>query len=61
MNEDDMNMQEYLDKYCTPKDLENYEDFAQKVCDPDPSKSVPMIRAWMKVNLESFLAPIGNN
>lgn len=56
-----MDMQEYIDQYCTPKDLENYEDFAQKICDPDPSKSVPMIRAWMKVNLESFLAPIENN
>ena len=54
-------MQEYIDKYCTPMDIENYEAFIMGVHNAGPQKSVQMIRAWMKVNIESSMAPIGNN
>jgi hypothetical protein len=58
---DDKDMQEYIDKYCTPMDIENYEAFIMGVHNAGPQKSVQMIRAWMKVNIESSMAPIGNN
>ena len=57
----DMDMQEYIDQYCTPKDIENYEDFVNGVLDDRPENTVKKMRAWAKINFESFLSPIGNN
>ena len=51
MNEEDYN----------PSQIEAHKVFLEKVGAEEPKRSCDMVRAWMKLNLESFLAPIGNN
>jgi hypothetical protein len=57
----DKNMEWFLDKYCTPQNIEEYEDFLRSVEKASPAKSVQMIRAWNELNYESFNVPVRNN
>jgi len=47
--------------YISPEELKAHEAFMEEIRAADPKQSCDMVRAWMKLNIESVMAPIGNN
>jgi hypothetical protein len=47
--------------YITPEELQAHEAFMEEIRAADPKRSCDMVRAWMKLNIESVMSPIKNN
>jgi hypothetical protein len=47
--------------YITPEELEEHAKFLEQVRQTEPKESCEMIRAWMKLNIESSMTPVWNN
>jgi hypothetical protein len=47
--------------YISPEELQTHEAFMEKIRTEDPKNSCDMVRAWMKLNIESVMTPIWNN
>ena len=43
------------------QELKAYEALMEKIRAEEPVSSCDMVRAWVKLNIESSMAPIGNN
>ncbi len=47
--------------YISKEDLEAHEKFMEEVREAEPEKSCEMVRAWMKLNIESSITPVWKN
>jgi hypothetical protein len=50
-----------MDKHIPEEEQKAHEAFMEEVRTTDPKQSCDMIRAWMKLNIESVMSPIKNN
>ena len=44
-----------------PSQFEAHKEFLEKVGAEEPERSCDMIRAWMKINIESSMTKVQNN
>jgi len=49
------------DEYITPEEIELHKEFLEKVGAEEPKRSCDMVRAWMKINIESSMTKVKNN
>jgi hypothetical protein len=61
MQNDPSNFGAGTSSYITPEELQAHEAFMEKIRAEDPKESCDMVRAWMELNIESVMSPIGNN
>jgi len=48
-------------KSLTPEELRAHEALIKKIRAEEPSRSCDMVRAWMKLNIESSMTRVWNN
>lgn len=50
-----------MDELITPEELRAHEALMKKIRAEEPVRSCDMIRAWMKLNIESSMTRVWNN
>jgi hypothetical protein len=54
-------MNDYDDNYMSIEDLEAHEKFMEEVRTAEPTRSCDMVRAWMKLNIQSVFTDVWKN
>ncbi len=49
------------DNYMSIEDLEAHEKFMEEIRQAEPTRSCDMVRAWMKLNIQSAFTDISKN